>query len=113
MAKALFGCAGPIQNDRFKMEGRPFSHQKWTPSGMGPAQPNRACGGRVPVCGTKYRKGNDPGISLDVVKFVLIEQNGQLHNPLTQTKGLYSTCISSYSELGTSNYRYSPFLWPG
>ena len=24
------------------MQGRPFLHQKWTPSGMGPAQPNRA-----------------------------------------------------------------------
>ena len=40
VALGPFRC--PIQNDQFKMEGRPFSHQKWTPSEMGPAQPNRA-----------------------------------------------------------------------
>ena len=42
VALGPFRC--PIQNDHFKMEGRPFSHQKWTPSEMGPVQPNRALG---------------------------------------------------------------------
>ena len=45
VALGPFRC--PIQNDHFEMEERPFSHQKWTPSGMGPAQPNRALGHAV------------------------------------------------------------------